>query len=235
MQVLISLWMIAQAAQSVSTVWTSMTIQSRELTTRDPEAGLPVLMSASPWVQVIKFPKSSSKVHTHCCFICLHLQLGRSTTASKRLEYFLSDNMASAVAVPEHKLFESPNSRSIEINDWIVTAETNPISGAAELDAIQSVTGMPLPEMTFGSNSLTLEHRSSGWVHSFNAQDALSMVKKGELGPGDGAVRVGYAEAWLQSRYEECTSLFFSSYLICAQHRAHSTPTNARDSTDEAL
>ncbi|PCH40823.1 type 2A phosphatase activator TIP41 [Wolfiporia cocos MD-104 SS10] len=109
--------------------------------------------------------------------------------------------MSAAVSVPHHTLKESPSSRTIEIYDWEITARTNPISNANELDALQSaVGGMPLPEMTFGNNSLELHHKPSGWKYSFNTEDALKGVKNGELEEGDGGVRVGYADAWLKSR-----------------------------------
>ncbi|KAG6910764.1 hypothetical protein DXG01_007651 [Tephrocybe rancida] len=108
--------------------------------------------------------------------------------------------MSAAVAVPLHKLLESPNSRSIEIFDWFITASTNPISNAPECDALQATLGFPLPEMTFGRNVLTLEHRASGWKYTFTTDAALKAVKNGELVEGDGGVKVGYADQWLQSR-----------------------------------
>jgi type 2A phosphatase activator TIP41 len=107
-----------------------------------------------------------------------------------------------AIAIPQHKLTESPNSRSIEIYDWFITASTNPISNAPECDAIQSLLGIPLPEMIFGNNFLTLEHRPSGVKYSFTAQKGLQNVKKGDLVDGDGAVKVGYADKWLETRQD---------------------------------
>jgi type 2A phosphatase activator TIP41 len=108
--------------------------------------------------------------------------------------------MAAAVAVPEHKLSESPNSRAIEIFDWTVTAQTGPISSATHSDALHASLGIPLPEMTFGSNLLRLTHRPSGWTYAFSVEDALKGVKNGPLDAGDGGVKVGYADAWLKSR-----------------------------------
>lgn len=109
--------------------------------------------------------------------------------------------MSFAAQLPEHKLSETPNSRTIEIGDWVITARTNPISNAGELDALQAtLLGMPLPEMTFGNNTLELEHKRSGWKYAFGTADALRGVKNGELADGDGGVKVGYAEAWLKSR-----------------------------------
>jgi type 2A phosphatase activator TIP41 len=109
--------------------------------------------------------------------------------------------MASAVKLPHHTLEESPNSRTINVFDWTITAWTHPISNAAELDAIQASVGFPLPEMTFGNNTLELEHKPSGWKYEFTATRALRGVKKGPLEAGDGGVKVGYADAWLKSRY----------------------------------
>jgi hypothetical protein len=108
--------------------------------------------------------------------------------------------MAAAVAVPEHKLSESPNSRTIDIFDWTITAKTGPISSAHHCDTLQASLGIPLPEMTFGYNLLQITHRSSGWTYAFRAEDALRGVKNGPLEDGDGGVKVGYAEAWLKSR-----------------------------------
>lgn len=108
--------------------------------------------------------------------------------------------MADNVEIPTHKLLESPNSRTIKILDWTITASTNPISNAGECDALQSSLGIPLPEMTFGNNILSIIHHPSDWKYSFNALDALRCVKAGELGQGDGGVKVGYADAWLKSR-----------------------------------
>jgi len=109
--------------------------------------------------------------------------------------------MSAATSLPHHTLGESPNSRCIEIGEWLITAQTNPISNAPECDALQaSLGGMALPEMTFGNNSLELVHKSSGWKYAFETGDALRAVKNGELGEGDGGVKVEYADAWLSSR-----------------------------------
>lgn len=60
--------------------------------------------------------------------------------------------------------------------------------------------GLPFPEMPFGNNSLTIRNDDLGWEYSFNALEALRMVRLGELQSGDGGVQVGYAKEWLQSR-----------------------------------
>jgi len=116
----------------------------------------------------------------------------------------------STPASPPHTLQESPNSRSISIADWYITASTNPISNAPECDALYASLGIPLPEMTFGNNYLTLVHKPSEAAYAFTTPEALRAVKKGELGDGDGGVKVGYAEKWMRSRQ-------VSSLLTCSQ------------------
>ncbi|KAF8914254.1 type 2A phosphatase activator TIP41 [Gymnopilus junonius] len=111
------------------------------------------------------------------------------------------------MSIPPHNLSESPNSRSLQIHDWSITASTNPISNAPECDALQASLGIPLPEMTFGNNYLALQHRPSGLKYSFSAPEALKCVKKGHLVEGDGGVKVGYAEKWMQSRTDPNSSL----------------------------
>lgn len=108
--------------------------------------------------------------------------------------------MATAVRLPQHTLEESPNSRTINIFDWSITSWTHPISNTSELDAIQASVGFPLPEMTFGNNTLELEHKPSGLKYVFTTPRALKGVKNGPLEEGDGGVKVGYADAWLKSR-----------------------------------
>ncbi|KIY52322.1 TIP41-domain-containing protein [Fistulina hepatica ATCC 64428] len=103
--------------------------------------------------------------------------------------------------LPPHKLFETPNARSIQIGDWFITARTNPISNAPQCDAMQATLKFPLPEMTFGNNSLIIEHKPSGWTYAFATEDALRCVKEGELASEDGPVKVGYADAWLKNPF----------------------------------
>ncbi len=104
------------------------------------------------------------------------------------------------VLMPDYQLYESPNSRSIKLGPWTITASTNPISSAHECELLQATVGIPIPEMTFGRNFLKLEHHPDAWIYTFSTEGALKAVKVGELEDGDGGVKVGYAEKWLQSR-----------------------------------
>ena len=102
---------------------------------------------------------------------------------------------------PAYTLHEETDGvRSIDIGDWLLEATTKTIVSASESDELQGHLGIPLPEMTFGNNRLFLKHKPSGWSYSFETRNALEGVKNGELEEGDGGVKVGYAEKWLQSR-----------------------------------
>jgi hypothetical protein len=106
--------------------------------------------------------------------------------------------------IPGHEMASSSlppsNCTSIDTNGWSISAYKYPISNATQLESLQGTLGFPLPEMTFGNNRLVLKHNPSGWEYSFDTISALETVKSGDLGPGDGAVKVGYADAWLKSR-----------------------------------
>lgn len=105
------------------------------------------------------------------------------------------------VSVPKLAIDETGDERTITFNNWKITATKKSIVTASEGDELQKKLGFPLPEMTFGSNGLTLIHTPSQTKYIFNTPAALERVKNGELEPGDGAVKVGYADEWLKSRY----------------------------------
>ncbi|KAH7103070.1 type 2A phosphatase activator TIP41 [Auriculariales sp. MPI-PUGE-AT-0066] len=101
---------------------------------------------------------------------------------------------------PDPVVTQTDTEHAIDYAGWRVLTTTYPISNAGQLDALQASLGIPLPEMTFGSNALTLTHIASGWKLTFDTAHALSGVKNGPLVDGDGGVRVDYADAWLKSR-----------------------------------
>lgn len=106
-----------------------------------------------------------------------------------------------AVAVPKHHIDETETTRTLTLANWTIIVENHPISSAAQLKELQNDVPIPLPEMTFGSNSVTLKHRPTGWEYVFTTKDALRGVRNGESTDGDGTVKVSHAEAWLKSRY----------------------------------
>lgn len=102
--------------------------------------------------------------------------------------------------LPPHTISETNNTRSIEVFSWTLKTFVAPIISASEVDAMQASLGLPLPEMTFGNNSLVIRHNPSGWEYCFDTESALRLVRNGELQPGDGSVKVGYSDAWFKSR-----------------------------------
>lgn len=103
---------------------------------------------------------------------------------------------------PPHELSEEDGSRTIDIGAWKITATSKTIVTASESDTLNKLLDFPLPEMTFGNNALKLRYKKGDreWVYQLDTAEALKMVKNGELGEGDGGVKVGYAEEWLKSR-----------------------------------
>lgn len=102
---------------------------------------------------------------------------------------------------PPHTVTRDANREDIQIMGWKIAVLKYPISNASELEEMrEQLHGLPLPEMTFGANSLAVHHIDSGWCFEFNALEALRLVRNGELQLGDGGIKVGYSEEWLKSR-----------------------------------
>jgi len=101
----------------------------------------------------------------------------------------------------EHEVTTTTECSSISLPSWTISATTRPISNAQEISAIQdTLNGLPMPEMPFGNNALVISHKQVAFEYTFNTLEALRLVKLGQLEPGDGAVQVGHAQEWLQSR-----------------------------------
>jgi len=108
------------------------------------------------------------------------------------------------VKLPEPKT-PIVTSKTYDVGDWKINTTTSSIVPASVADDMQKDLGIPLPEITFALNALELVH-SSGWTYRFDALDALKLVKKGELEPGDGGVKVRYADEWAKNRTEPGTT-----------------------------
>ena len=79
---------------------------------------------------------------------------------------------------------------------YLITTRKLPILKAAPIDAMSSRLGIPIPEMIFGDNLVSITHQPTGWSISFNAEDALDRVDK----TGERMLRVAYAGEWSSSR-----------------------------------
>ncbi|CDZ97280.1 Uncharacterized conserved protein [Phaffia rhodozyma] len=108
--------------------------------------------------------------------------------------------------IPPYKVQEPtpgahPPTRSITIDGWEITCCSTHIMNALQIDEAATHLSIPLPEMTFADNHLTLRHEPSGFTYTFQALPALSKVKVGagwdEQG---GGVRVKHADEWGKTR-----------------------------------
>ena len=79
---------------------------------------------------------------------------------------------------------------------WKVTTRKLPILKAEPIEQLSNELGIPIPEMIFGDNFVSITHMPSGWELSFNAKDALDRVSKTE----EGMLQVAVAEEWKKER-----------------------------------
>lgn len=79
---------------------------------------------------------------------------------------------------------------------WKVTTRKLPILKAEPIEELSKDIGIPIPEMIFGDNFVSVTHIKSGWTLEFNAHDALDRVSKTE----EGMLQVAVAEEWKKER-----------------------------------
>jgi type 2A phosphatase activator TIP41 len=95
-----------------------------------------------------------------------------------------------------HTLTHTPSSHSIAIAGWTITATKLPISSSADGDELTARLGIPVPEMTFGNNSVHIAG-PGGWECEFNTIEALDGVDK----TGSKGMKVSFSEEWNRTRY----------------------------------
>ncbi|KAM3464627.1 hypothetical protein MY5147_006711 [Beauveria neobassiana] len=71
-----------------------------------------------------------------------------------------------------------------------------PISKAGAIDAMTERIGIPMPEMIFGDNLVSVTHAPSGWSIRFATPDALDAVDKTDKH----MLKVAYARDWESTR-----------------------------------
>lgn len=79
---------------------------------------------------------------------------------------------------------------------FAISTRKLPILKSGPIDAMQERLGIPIPEMIFGDNLVSIYHKPTGWSIEFNAEDALDRVDK----TGEKMLRVAYAGEWSSSR-----------------------------------
>jgi type 2A phosphatase activator TIP41 len=95
-----------------------------------------------------------------------------------------------------HTLRTTHSTRSITLAGWTITATKLPISSSSDCDKLAAKLGIPVPEMTFGNNSVSIEG-PNGWKCDFNTHQALDAVDK----TGSQGIKVSYSEQWNRTRY----------------------------------
>lgn len=128
-------------------------------------------------------------------------------------------------------------SREWSIHSWRITASSGPIAGEQEKTALPKVA--PPPEQTFLANALLIEHEPSGWVLSFNAEDALKQSVADENEP----VKVALASKWQADRVDVLQDVkkmnydwtYTTSYAGQWSHKTHPAPAMTMRNSDKQL
>ena len=100
----------------------------------------------------------------------------------------------------------SAMSKSHRQANFIITTRKLPISRAEPIDALSKRIGIPIPEMIFGDNIVSITHPTTGWSIDFNAADALDAVDKTGQTP--------LMHAIICENKEVCFSGFVASNLL---------------------
>ncbi|KAG0212736.1 hypothetical protein BGX31_001437 [Mortierella sp. GBA43] len=96
-----------------------------------------------------------------------------------------------------HRLIKDNQITGIALQDWTVLSHKTSILNSQEIDAASADLGIPIPEMIFGNNYLSIEH-ASGFKLEFKALPALAMVDKSSK--SSDLIKVSYAREWFDRR-----------------------------------
>ncbi|ORZ15475.1 TIP41-like family-domain-containing protein [Lobosporangium transversale] len=96
-----------------------------------------------------------------------------------------------------HKLIKDKQTNGIDIQGWTVLSYKTSILNSQEIDAASADLGIPIPEMIFGNNFLSIEH-TSGFKLEFKALPALAMVDQSSK--SSDLIKVSYAREWFDKR-----------------------------------
>lgn len=86
-----------------------------------------------------------------------------------------------------------------------ISARKLPISKSGPIEEMSKKLGIPVPEMIFGDNMVSVEHVASGWRLEFNAFEALDRVDK----TGKNMLKVAYSKEWSSSRFVLTTARLY--------------------------
>ncbi|KAG6004243.1 hypothetical protein E4U21_001302 [Claviceps maximensis] len=116
---------------------------------------------------------------------------------------------------------------------FTISTRKLPISKAAAIDALTEKLGIPVPEMIFGDNLVSIAHRPSGWTIAFTTPDALDAVDK----TNKHILKVAYARDWESTRetqtqkIKEAVKPYDWSYSTTYSGTVTTTPTTTPELT----
>lgn len=87
--------------------------------------------------------------------------------------------------------------------DFRISSRKLPISKSGPIDDMSKRLGIPIPEMIFGDNLVSVTHVPSGWAVSFTAEAALDQVEKTDRN----MLQVAYAGSWSSSREQQTADI----------------------------
>ncbi|KAI9293263.1 TIP41-domain-containing protein [Neoconidiobolus thromboides FSU 785] len=99
--------------------------------------------------------------------------------------------------IPE--LFESNDGNGIRIKGWEISSKKSSILSSSEIDDYSKELNLPLPEMIFGNNKVTVKNENLGININFNPIEALKLVDTSE---NSSKLKVAYSEAWYKERQD---------------------------------
>ncbi|KAG0064987.1 TIP41-like family-domain-containing protein [Linnemannia elongata] len=97
-----------------------------------------------------------------------------------------------------HRLIKDNQTTGVAIHDWTVLSYKTSILNSQEIDTASADLGIPIPEMIFGNNFLSIEHETSGFKLEFKALPALAMVDQSST--SSDKIKVSYAREWFEKR-----------------------------------
>lgn len=108
-----------------------------------------------------------------------------------------------------------------------ISSRKLPILKSGPIDALGARLGIPIPEMIFGDNLVSVTHLPSGWTIAFTAEAALDRVDK----TGERMLRVAYAGEWSSSREKTSAGI---SEVVKPYDWSYSTDYRGTESASDA-
>ncbi|KAF2403333.1 type 2A phosphatase activator TIP41 [Trichodelitschia bisporula] len=98
--------------------------------------------------------------------------------------------------ITAHFPLQADAGQSVTQSGFTITTHKLPILKAGPIEQMTAQLGITPPEMIFGDNGVTIEHKQSGWSIGFSAFDALDRVDK----TGGSMLKVAYSSEWQKNR-----------------------------------